>query len=138
MGAQLTFTHQRQKIMLEETELTRRLAGQYVDTYAFPDGRYEVRWKGVPLRYTVFDKDQRVASAAITESKHLGAVLAHIQEMQAAAPPKPARRVPIGKQATQYQPTGRRNDGWNSKLAKHYAAKRAAQAERAADPDPDR
>ena len=133
---QLAFTHQRQRIMLEETELTRRLAGKHVDTYAFPDGRYEVRWKGVPLTYRVFDKDQRVASGVIAERKELGAVLAHIQELQAAAPPKPARRVPINKQATQYQPTGRRDDGWNSKLARR-AARRAAEAERRADPGPD-
>ena len=52
---------------------------------------------------------QKGSQAAITESEHLGAVLAHIQELQAAAPPKPARRVPIGKQATQHRPTGRRN-----------------------------
>ena len=58
---QLAFTHQRQRIMLEETELTRRLAGKYTDTYAFPDGRYEVRWKGMSLPYQVFDLDQRVA-----------------------------------------------------------------------------
>ena len=59
VGAQLTFTHQRQRVMLEENELTRRLAGKYVDTYAFPDGRYEVRWKDVPIACTVFDLDQR-------------------------------------------------------------------------------
>ena len=94
--------------MLEETELTRRLAGRYVDTYAFPDGRYEGRHKGVPLAYRVFDLDQRVAFGVIAGRKELGAVLAHIQELQAAASSKPARRVPINKQATQHQPTGRR------------------------------
>ena len=120
--------------MLEETELTRRLAGKYVVTYAFPDGRYEVRHKGVPLAYRVFDLDQRVASAVIAGRKELGAVLDHIQKLQAAAPPKPARRVPVNKQATQYQPTGRRNDGWNSKLAKRQKARQAASA---ADQGPD-
>ena len=122
--------------MLEESELTRRLAGQHVDTYAFPDGRYEVRHKGVPLAYRLFDKDQRVASGVIAGRKELSAVLAHIQELQAAAPTKPARRVPINKQATQCQPTGRRNDGWNSKLARP-AARRAAEAEHEADQGPD-
>ena len=55
--------------MLEESELTRRLAGQHVDTYAFPDGRYEVRHTGVPLAYRLFDKDQRVASGVIAGRK---------------------------------------------------------------------
>ena len=93
MTGQLAFTHQRQRIMLEETELMRRLAGQQVDTYAFPDGRYEVRHKGVPLAYRVFDKDQRVACGVVTGRKERGAVLARIQELQAAAPPKPAVSV---------------------------------------------
>ena len=135
---QLAFTHQRQRIMLEETELTRRLVGKCVDTYAFPDARYEVRHKGVPLAYRVFDKDQRVASGVVTGRKELGAVLAHVQELQAAAPPKPARRVPVNKQATRYQTTGRRNAGWNSKLAKRHKARQAAEAAaRAADQGPD-
>lgn len=138
VGAQLTFTHQRQRIMLEETALTRGLAGKYVDTYAFPDECGEVRHKGVPLAYRVFDKDRRVASGVVTGRKELGAVLAHIQELQAAAPTKPARRVPVNKQATRHQTTGRRNDGWNSKLTKRQKARQAAEAvARAADQGPD-
>ena len=30
--------------MLEETELPRGLVGKYVDTDAWPDGRFELRW----------------------------------------------------------------------------------------------
>ncbi len=32
--AQLTFSFERQRIMLEETEVTRGLVGRYVETYA--------------------------------------------------------------------------------------------------------
>jgi len=53
----------------------------------------------------VFDKDQRVTHAAITENKHLSAVLEHIKAEQDKAPPKNRR---AGKQATRYQPTGKR------------------------------
>jgi len=35
--------------MLEETEVTRGLAGRYVDTYAYADSRLDVRWKGYSL-----------------------------------------------------------------------------------------
>ncbi|QND50418.1 hypothetical protein HB779_00040 (plasmid) [Phyllobacterium sp. 628] len=45
--------------MLEENEVSRWLVGKYIDTYAFADGRLEMRWKGVTLPYTMFDKDQR-------------------------------------------------------------------------------
>lgn len=82
VGAQLSFSYERRKIMLEVNEVTRGLVGKYVDTYVFPDGRFQVRWNGLPLPYTVFDKDQRVTHAAITENKHLGAVLAYIKDQQ--------------------------------------------------------
>ena len=39
------------------------------------------------LPYTVFDKDQRVTHAAITENKRLGDVLAYIKERQDQLPP---------------------------------------------------
>ena len=125
VGRQLSFSYEHRKIMLDETAVTRTLVGKYVDTYAFPDGRFEVRWEGLPLTYSVFDKDQRVSHAAITENKRLGAVLAHIQDLQNAPPPS-RKPPPVGKQATRYQKTGRRNlEGWNSKLARRQAAKEA-------------
>ena len=82
VGAQLTFSFERQRIMLEETDVTRGLVGHYVETYAYANGRLDVRWKGHCLPYRVFDKDQRVTHAAITENKRLGDVLAYIKERQ--------------------------------------------------------
>lgn len=82
VGSQLTFSFERQRIMLEETDVTRGLVGRYVETYAYADGRLDVRWKGHCLPYQVFDKDQRVTHAAITENKRLGDVLAYIKERQ--------------------------------------------------------
>ncbi|XKM37777.1 ISNCY family transposase (plasmid) [Rhizobium ruizarguesonis] len=82
VGAQLTFSFERKRIMLEENEVTRGLAGRYVETYAYADGRFDVRWKGYSLPYKVFDKDQRVTHAAIIENKRLGDVLAYIKERQ--------------------------------------------------------
>ena len=92
--------------MLEATEVTRGLVGQYVDTYAFPEGRLEVRWRGAALPYRAFDPDQQhVTHAAITENKRLSAVLETIQAMQEAAAPKVTT---VGKQRTRYKPKGRR------------------------------
>ena len=56
--------------------------------YAFVDGRFEVRSKGRSLPYKIFNMDQRVTHAAITDYKRLGAVLEHIKDMQDASPPK--------------------------------------------------
>ena len=123
VGNQLAFSYDRQRIILAENEITRGLPGKYVDSYEHPDGHLEFRWKGVSLPYSVFDKDQRVTHAAITENKHLSAVLEHIKAEQDKAPPKKRR---AGTQATRYQPNGRRNNGWNSKLAKAAKEKRKA------------
>ncbi len=99
VGPQLAFSYERKRIILAKNEITRGLPGKYVDTFAFPDGGFEVRWKGVSIPYTVFDKDQRVTHAAITENKRLGAVLEHIKAEQDQAAPKKRR---AGKQATRH------------------------------------
>ena len=79
VGPQLAFSYERKRIILAENEMTRDLPGKYVDTFAFPDGQFEVRWKGVSIPYSVFDKDQRGTHAAITDNKRLSAVLEHIK-----------------------------------------------------------
>ncbi|MGO7486746.1 ISNCY family transposase, partial [Rhizobium ruizarguesonis] len=105
VGAQLTFSFERQRIMLEETEVTRGLVGRYVETYAYADGRLDVRWKGHSLPYKVFDKDQRVTHAAITENKRLGDVLAYIKERQEQLP---APKVRTNSEKNGYTPRGRK------------------------------
>lgn len=110
VGQPLTFSYERKRIMLEETEVTRGLVGKYVDTYAWPDGRFAVRWKGVSLPYRVFDPDQqRLTHTAITENKHLSAVLAYARTIQDARLADGS--VKIGKQRTKYTPTGRKPPG---------------------------
>ena len=123
VGKQLSFSYERKRIMLDETEITRGLVGKYVDTFAFPDGRLEIRWKGMSLPYSAFDKDQRVTHAAITENKRLGAVLEFIKaEQEKDTPPK---AKPAGKQRTRYKKTGRKPPGRPSKMEGYYARRRA-------------
>lgn len=106
VSKQLAFSYDRKRILLEETDVSRGLVGKYVDTYAFIDGRFDVRWKGLSLPYTIFDMDQRVTHAAITDNKRLGVVLAHIKETQDAAPPKYPVRTNSEKMG--YKPNGKR------------------------------
>jgi hypothetical protein len=105
VGTQLTFSFERKRIMLAETEVTRGLVGHYVETYAYADGRLDVRWKGYSLPYTVFDKDQRVTHAAITENKRLGELLAYIKERQEQQD-KPVVKTNSDKNG--YKPRGRK------------------------------
>lgn len=114
VGSQLTFSFERQRIMLEETEVTRGLVGRYVETFAYADGRLDVRWKGHSLPYRVFNKDQRVTHAAITENKRLSDVLAYIkaQQDQPVAPDVKTNSAKNGYKPRGGKP-GRRTDFMN-------------------------
>jgi hypothetical protein len=93
VSQQLVVHYNRMKFTLHPTEITARLVGQEVEVYDFPDGRLEIRWKGLPLAYAVFDKLQRVSHAAIVENKRLGEVLAWIKARQDRLP------IPSGDRA---------------------------------------
>jgi hypothetical protein len=82
VSRQLVVNYNRMKFMLRPNQTSAATAGKLVDIYDFPDGRLEIRWKGVPLPYSVFDHLQRVSHAAIVENKRLGEVLAWIKQQQ--------------------------------------------------------
>jgi transposase len=105
VSAQLTLSYDRKRIMLRESEVTRGLVGQYVDTYAFADGTLEVRWKELPLPYTAFDKDRRVTHAAVVENKRLSEALIIVQHLQGLLPPP---RVKTNSEKNGYQRSGRK------------------------------
>ena len=127
VGKQLTFSYDRKRIMLEESDVTRGLVGKYVDTYAFMDGPFEVRSKGRSLPYKIFDMDQRVTHAAITDNKRLGAVLEHIKVMQDKAPPKYPVRTNSEKMG--YEPNGKRPGRPSGSRTKKTIARAAKSAQ---------
>ena len=82
VGAQLSFRYDRKQIILERSDISENLGGQYVELYDFADRPLEVRWKGLLLPYRVFSKDQRVSHTAIVENKRLGHALAVVKAQQ--------------------------------------------------------
>lgn len=124
VSRQLALSYEKKRIILEPNELSLSAVGKYVDLYEFGDGSLEIVKDGIPLPYTMFDKEQRVTHAAVTENKRLGEVLAFIKEQQEINPPKIRR---VGKQRTRYEPTGRKPTGCKSWLDKR-AERRAAEA----------
>lgn len=129
---QLTLRYERKRIMREQNEVTRGLVGKYVETYAFADGRLDIRWKGLTLPYRAFDPDQQhVTHAAITENKHLLAALAFAKEIQDAR--LAAEAVKIGKQRTKYTPTGSKPPGPKGRVEKAADRRRAEAAAQAQD-----
>ncbi len=84
----LTIAYDRMKLPVEDSDLSRSAAGQYVDVCEFAGGQLQVRHKGMALPFRIFDpRQQRVTHAAITENKRLSAVLAHIKAEQEKPPP---------------------------------------------------
>jgi hypothetical protein len=82
VSEQLSLAYDRKQIILDRGEVADGLGGKYVDLYHYPDGRLEVRWKGVSLPYRVFSKDQRVSHTAVVENKRLGHALSLIKAQQ--------------------------------------------------------
>lgn len=118
VGADLSLSYERKRIILDRSDRSEAAAGHYVDTYAFADGRFEVRWKGFPLPYRVFDKDRRVTHSAIVENKRLSEVLAWVKEQQDAPPQV---RIKTNSEKTGYTktnaPSGRRGRPRTSKAS---------------------
>src|SRR5918998_4457822 len=117
---QLALSYNSKRIILDETPLTVGLAGKYVETYEFPDGRLEVRWKGVALSYRMFDKNQRVTQAAIVENKRLSEALSWVKARQDELRPV---RTKTNSEAGGYVARPRRRRGPISFVDQHIAAK---------------
>lgn len=131
VGKSLALTYERKRIILEINDLSERLVGRYVDIFAFADGRLEVLADGVSLPFKVYDKDQRVEQAAVTENKRLTDVLAYVKEQQSAQ----AKAVQVKPSSARngYKKTGKRSRGRPSFVDQHIADK-SKKAARMADP----
>ena len=78
----LTLQYDKVVFLLEPNEITRELRRKRVTVVDYPDGRLAIRYRGLDLPYTTFDKLRQVSQATIIENKHLGAVLSPIRERQ--------------------------------------------------------
>ena len=126
----LMLKYDRKRIKLEVNELTRGLAGKYVDVYEYGCGRIQVRANGVVLPHSILNPERKITHAAITENKRLSAVLEHIKTEQDKEPPK-VRVKPVSAK-NGYVKTGRRPPGGPSKMEPYYARKRAEREARTA------
>ena len=78
----LTLQYDKVVFLLEPNEITRELRRNRVTVVDYPDGRLAIRYRGLDLPYTTFDKLRQVSQASIVENKHLGTVLSYIRERQ--------------------------------------------------------
>jgi hypothetical protein len=105
VGQQLQLSWQRKLLILERNSLTETLAGKYLELFDFSDGRIELRWNGVSLPYTVFEKDQRVIHTAVVENKRLTEALALVRTLQAS---QVSPRIKTSSERTGYVSNGRK------------------------------
>jgi hypothetical protein len=103
--------------MVKANDIAGDLVGKYVDVYAFPDGRIEVRYTGYALLYRMFGKERRVAYAAITENKRLGDVRSWIKSQQDEMPASRRRRTASAR-TTRSGPQAREVDFMNDPIVR--------------------
>ena len=94
VSTSLTVQYDRVLFLLEQTEVARELARKRVQIWDYPDGRLEIRHKGVALPYRTFDKVRQVEPAAVVDNKRLGAVLDYVVEQQRANEMRRSGRAP--------------------------------------------
>ncbi len=51
VSVQLVVCYERMRLILQDSDLARAAAGRYVKTFAFADGRIDLRWTGISLPY---------------------------------------------------------------------------------------
>lgn len=78
----LTVQYDRVMYLLEKNDTTPDLRRKKITIYDYPDGTISLKYRGLPLPYSVFDKVGKVDQGAIVSNKRLGAVLAYVQEEQ--------------------------------------------------------
>jgi hypothetical protein len=80
--------------LLKPTDLTKGLRRKKVRVHDYPDGTIAIRYEGVDLPYSIFDKVRQVKQADIVSNKRLGAVLKHVQEQQQKQAVERSRKAP--------------------------------------------
>jgi transposase len=94
VSPRLTLQHDKVVFLLEPNEVTRKVAGQQVRIFDYPDGRLAIRHQGLDLPYRVFDQVRQVEQGTVVEHQRLDAVLASIREEQLRHPERQRRSGP--------------------------------------------
>jgi hypothetical protein len=90
----LTLQYDKVVFLIEPNEITRELRRKRVTVVDYPDGRLAIRYRGLDLPYTTFDKLRQVSQGAIVENKHLSAALTLVREQQRLTPQQRSRKAP--------------------------------------------
>ncbi len=62
----LTIQYDKMLYLIEDSELSRRAMGKYIDVYHYPDGRKELRLNGTLLPYSTYDRLSEIDQARLS------------------------------------------------------------------------
>jgi hypothetical protein len=79
----------------KELPLTKRLPRKRVTIYDYADGTIAIKYKGLALPYTIFDKAAQIDQGQIVSNKRLGAVLAFAKDQQSDKARQRSQKAPV-------------------------------------------
>lgn len=82
--------------LIEDTELSRRAIGKYIEVWHYPDGRKELRLNGTALPYSTYDRLSEIDQGAIVDNKRLGRTLEFIKLVQDKRDNNRSQAIPAG------------------------------------------
>lgn len=100
----LTIQYDKMLYLIEDSELSRRAIGKYIDVYHYPDGRKELRLNGAALPYSTYDRPSEVDQGEIVDNKRLGRTLEFINLVQSKRDNTRSKSVPSGDGPSRRRP----------------------------------
>ncbi|WP_372782558.1 ISNCY family transposase, partial [Litorivivens sp.] len=90
----LTLQYDRVTYLLTPCDLTTDLRRKKVRVLDYPDGTIDIRYEGISLPFSTFDKVRHVDQGAIVSNKRLGAVLKFVSEEQSKRSIQRSKKAP--------------------------------------------
>lgn len=92
----LTVQYDKVLYMIEDTELSRKAIGKYIEVWHYPNGQKELRLNGTALPYSTFDRLSEIDQGAIVDNKRLGRTLEFIKLVQDKRDNNRSQAIPCG------------------------------------------
>ncbi|WP_080093118.1 ISNCY family transposase [Salmonella enterica] len=90
----LTVQYDKVIYLIEDSELSRRTIGEYVEIWHYPDDHKDIKFHGVSLPYSTYDRLSVIDQGAIVDNKRLGRALEMAQLVQAKRDNNRSQSVP--------------------------------------------
>ena len=92
----LTVQYDKVLYLIDDSEISRKAIGKYIEVWHYPDGRKELRLNGVALPYSTYDRLSEIDQGAIVDNKRLGRTLEYIKLVQDKRDNNRSQAIPAG------------------------------------------